>query len=110
MADYPATPLDLDSSREPVNFTVLNITAAGTVRGRNRQTQELFEFHALHRYITRVEAEAIYATWQSNKTSPVQLRWKDGLTYLAVFAKPPRIERIKGDHWMAEAWLTGYPA
>lgn len=107
MASYPSIPFELDSSREPINFTVLNVTAAGNVRGRNVQTAEPFEFHAIHRYITKAEADSIYSIWQTNKTAVISLAWKDGNSYNVVFKQPPKIERMRGNWWMAEAWMVG---
>jgi hypothetical protein len=109
MASYPGVPMALDSERQPISLTRLNVTGTGTVRGTNSQTRELFRFRVLHRYISQADAQSIYANWQANKALPVDLTWKDGNTYSVIYDGPPRVDRIKGGWWQAEASLTGGP-
>ena len=110
MASYPAVPMDLDSQRQPVGLTRLNVTATGGIRGTNSQTRELFRFRVRHRYISQADAQSIYANWQANKSLPVDLTWKDGNLYSVIYDQPPTIERIRGSWWQVESSLTGGPA
>ncbi|MBV2138576.1 MAG: DUF4082 domain-containing protein [Candidatus Thiodiazotropha sp. (ex Ctena orbiculata)] len=109
--DYPDLPLDNDSERRPVNMTAINVTAAGTVRQRNFQSVELFEFTARHSLLTQVQAESVYALWSNNKKSAVAMVWaKDGLPYSVRFKGPPIIDRHQGNLWSVISELIGVAA
>ncbi|MEW8027844.1 MAG: hypothetical protein AB2806_08905 [Candidatus Thiodiazotropha sp.] len=105
---YPDLPLDNDSERKPVNMTATNLTAAGTVRQRNFQNTEQFEFTAKHSLLTQAEAESVYTLWSNNKSNAIEMVWaKDNVTYSVRFKGPPVIDRHKGNLWFAQAELIG---
>lgn len=108
---YPDIPLDNESTMNPVNMTAINITAAGSVRQRNFQSVELFEFVAKHSLLTQAQAESVYTLWQANKTGAVDLLWaKDGVTYSVWFKGSPVIDRHRGNLWSVESQMIGVVA
>lgn len=110
MESYPIICIDLNSRKTPINFTASELTAAGTVRAKNSQIDELFRFNISHSYVTQAEAESIYALWRLNKAANVLLYWlREDKYFVCKFESPPDVDLISGVHWYAKAQLIGTP-
>lgn len=109
-AGYPVLPIDNRSVRDPVNMTDTNLTSSGSVRQRNFQTRELFNFNMVHSRVSQAVAESVYDYWSANKTTAITLIWVDGNAYSVSFLGPPVVEHERGPLWKVSAKLTGHAA
>lgn len=107
---YPALPIDNGSTRKPLNLGSVNLTASGSIRVRNFQDVDVFEFNVIHTLLTQSEAESIFTDWQSNRSSEFSLVWVDGNVYSVRYKEPPSISHMRGQWWKANSKLIGHAA
>ncbi len=105
---YPV-PWDLrTSTRTPEDGrVVVDITAAGTARGRRRHMRSRFTLS--HAHMPQAEALALQAWCEAWDGEPVRLVWRDGVEYEGLLAVWD-VDRVSGADWRAQIEIRGAAA
>ncbi len=106
MAAYPNSTYSPDSSVEAVPNIELDISADGTIRGRELRTNEVYNVRLIHEALSETDANTIEDFYEADISRQVEVTWR-GVTYNCRWKGKPVVFYFGGVLWQVESNLVG---